>query len=87
MKVDVLAVLDEAISTMYRDSYSAIPDDLTKARDAVAEMIDIHRRLVAWDRNVNGGGTELGRICDEAAALIARLGVSPSKNPGESNDN
>jgi hypothetical protein len=37
--VDVLRVLDDAIEVMYRDSYSAIPDDLTRARAAVSELI------------------------------------------------
>jgi hypothetical protein len=44
------------------------------ARDAVAELIELHKRLVAWNHNINGNGVELGEICRDAEAALARVG-------------
>lgn len=71
--VDVLAVMDRALNAFGRGRAKEW-NELSKARAAVAELIEIQRRLVALDLNVNGEGSELARICDDAAAALARVG-------------
>lgn len=68
-----IAVIDMWIARLEGDSVEHDLCGLRAARESIVAMIDIQRRLVAWDRNVNGGGSELGQICDEAAASIAHL--------------
>ena len=72
--VDVLALMDEAVCALQRDGNNQEATDLIAASVAVAELIEIQRRLVAWNRNVNGSGTELGEICADAEVALARIG-------------
>lgn len=83
-RIDVLAVMDEAISVMYRDSYSAIPDDLSKARAAVAELIEAAPNLsdyldgyVMWQRKQGRDPVGLEIAENDIArfrAALARVG-------------
>jgi hypothetical protein len=40
-----VAVMDDAAQVLGRDGYSAIPNDLIAARNAVAELIELAHRL------------------------------------------
>lgn len=79
-KVDVLAVIRE-LRLRFQNCRELAgfdePSDLFGKADAaivaVAELIEIQRRLVAWNRNANGEGSELGQICLDAENALARV--------------
>lgn len=84
-RVDVLAVMNRMRDWMPDIEHpdNQMPMVLKSHREAeeaisfVATLIDIHRRLVAWNHNVNGNTGELGEICSDAEAALARIGGAP----------
>ena len=73
----VLAAINEAGQLLVAcpDTEIAVQTakELESSRATVEAMQAVLDRLVAWNNNVNGGGAELGRICEDAESIMRRF--------------
>jgi hypothetical protein len=76
-KIDVLDNIKLAIGALSAHGEHERVDQLLETYEAISDLINVQRRLVAWNRNVNGEGRELGEICLDAASTLARIGGLP----------
>ena len=72
--MNVIAWLDSLYAT---DADGSITNgkwpEAQEARATVEAMAEALCRLDAWNKNVNGDGTELGEICIAAESVMARF--------------